>query len=109
MSSSGRSIALTSLAFLAALAVALVFLPRQADAITFAVNNTADVVDAAPGNGVCATAGGVCTLRAAIQEANADPGGDTITLPAGTYKLILGVPARMRTPAPPAISTSRRA
>jgi len=37
----------------------------------FTVNDLGDAVDATPGNGVCATAGGVCTLRAAIQEANA--------------------------------------
>lgn len=38
---------------------------------------------------MCATAGGDCTLRAAIQEANALPGNDTITLPAGTYTLTI--------------------
>ncbi len=41
-----------------------------AHSATFAVNSTADAVDTSPGNGICATAGGVCTLRAAIQEAN---------------------------------------
>ena len=55
----------------------------------FAVNSAADAVDAAPGDGVCVTAGGVCTLRAAIQEANAFPGADAIGLPAGTYTLTL--------------------
>jgi len=60
-----------------------------AHAANFTVNNSADVVDAAPGNGVCETATGnrVCTLRAAIQEANALPGNDTITLPPGLYVL----------------------
>lgn len=58
-----------------------------AHAATFTVNSTADAVDAALGDGVCATAGGQCTLRAAIQEANALAGADTITLPAGTYIL----------------------
>jgi uncharacterized repeat protein (TIGR01451 family)/CSLREA domain-containing protein len=39
---------------------------------TFTVNaNNSDVGDANQGDGVCATSGGVCTLRAAIQEANA--------------------------------------
>jgi hypothetical protein len=42
-----------------------------------------------PGNGVCATSAAACTLRAAIQEANALDGADTITLPAGTYVLTL--------------------
>ena len=55
----------------------------------FVVNSTLDAVDAAPGNGVCATAGGVCTLRAAVQEANALPGADVITLPAGIYMLTI--------------------
>ena len=35
------------------------------------VNSTADNADANPGNGVCADANGFCTLRAAVQEANA--------------------------------------
>jgi CSLREA domain-containing protein len=60
---------------------------RSVYAATFTVNSTADDVDAAPGNGVCATATGVCTLRAAIQETNARSGADTIVLPAGTYTL----------------------
>lgn len=55
----------------------------------FTVNSTADAADASPGDGVCATTGGVCTLRAAVQEANALAGTDTITLPAGTYTLNL--------------------
>ena len=60
-------------------------------AATFVVNSTADVVDVSPGNGECKTAGGECTLRAAIQEANALRAAEaiTITLPAGTYTLTL--------------------
>jgi hypothetical protein len=34
--------------------------------------------DATPGDGICATASAICTLRAAIQEANAHAGADTI-------------------------------
>ncbi|HYN88641.1 MAG TPA: CSLREA domain-containing protein, partial [Ardenticatenaceae bacterium] len=41
---------------------------------TFTVDSTADVVDQSPGNGTCATSHGSCTLRAAIQEANAREG-----------------------------------
>lgn len=59
--------------------------PRAA----FTVNSTADAVDVAPGNGVCATVTNACTLRAAIQEANALAGDDIISLPAGTYTLTL--------------------
>jgi CSLREA domain-containing protein len=47
-------------------------------ASTYTVNDLGDAPDAAPGNDVCATAGAVCTLRAAIMEANAHPGPDTI-------------------------------
>lgn len=69
----------------------LVNSPLQA--ATFLVTSTADAVDAAPGDGTCATSAGVCTLRAAIQEANAFVGGeklgDIINLPAGTYTLTL--------------------
>ncbi len=56
----------------------------------FVVNSTADGVDASPGNLICATSGGACTLRAAIQEANAHFGADRIVLPAGTFTLTLG-------------------
>ncbi len=42
------------------------------------VNSTGDADDALPGNGVCATSTGTCTLRAAIDEANARSGADTI-------------------------------
>ncbi len=60
-----------------------------APSVTFTVNTTADLQDTNPGNGICADGGGNCSLRAAVQEANALPGADTITLPAGTYGLTL--------------------
>src|SRR5207302_6707572 len=46
----------------------------------FVVNSTGDGDDAFPGDGQCETAvgNGVCTLRAAIEETNAHPGGDGI-------------------------------
>ncbi len=56
---------------------------------TLTVDSTADAVDADPGDGVCADASGACTLRAAVQEANACPGDQEIVLPAGTYTLTL--------------------
>ena len=55
----------------------------------YVVNSSADEVDASPGAGGCATAGGACTLRAAVQEANAHAGPDVITLPAGVFVLSL--------------------
>lgn len=51
---------------------------------TFVVNSTADAADAALGNGVCAAAGGACTLRAAIQESNAVAGADVIGFAIGS-------------------------
>ncbi|HVS81721.1 MAG TPA: LamG-like jellyroll fold domain-containing protein [Pyrinomonadaceae bacterium] len=61
----------------------------------FTVNDNGDASDANPGDGLCATAGSVCTLRAAIEEANAltacgtidinfSIGSSTITLTNGT-------------------------
>ena len=49
-----------------------------AAAKTFTVNVIGDGVDANPGDGLCLTSGNTCTLRAAIQEANANAGKDTI-------------------------------
>ena len=61
-------------------------LSTAASAVTFAVNSVVDVPDADPGDGVCRTApeNTVCTLRAAIMEANALPGADRIELRANT-------------------------
>lgn len=55
--------------------------------VTFTVNSTLDEPDKLPGDGKCKSKPSkVCTLRAAIMENNAT-GGNTILLPAGTYKL----------------------
>ena len=81
------------------LAVLLLFLSMQPatpllaepDA-TFVVTLTFDATDSAPGDGICAISaalGSGCTLRAAIQEANARPGPDTIQLPPGLYQLTI--------------------
>jgi CSLREA domain-containing protein len=63
--------------------------PEPGDPGYFVVNSTADSVDFMPGNGVCATRSGTCTLRAALQESNAMAGSNTVELPAGTYLLTL--------------------
>jgi CSLREA domain-containing protein len=57
---------------------------------TFVVNSTADDEDLNPGDAICATAGGVCTLRAAIVEANLHTGPDTIgfNIPGGGVQTI---------------------
>jgi len=62
---------------------------------SFTVNSTADLPDQTPGDGICATGRTApdgsgnpeCTLRAAIQESNADSGPTRIAVPAGTYFL----------------------
>lgn len=67
------------------LGITFMFLSVAANAATFVVNTTNDTADATPGDGMCADAGAQCSLRAAISEANALAGDDTITLPAGIY------------------------
>ena len=68
-----------------------------APAATFVVNTTVDGPDANPGDGVCRTAAGVCTFRAAIQEANVTTASDTIAFGiagSGVHTLqTAGVPA----------------
>ncbi len=64
-------------------------IPEAATAMTFTVNTTNDAADSTPGDGVCNATGG-CTLRAAIDEANINPGPDTIlfSIPGGGVKTI---------------------
>ena len=52
---------------------------------TYAVDSTADAVDDNPGNGVCHSALGGCTLRAALMEAAAEDAPVLIALPAGVF------------------------
>lgn len=72
-----------------ALAVLMVSATQIAHAAAFTVNTTNDTVDATPGDGICADVNGDCSLRAAIREANALAGTDTVTVPAGTYTLTI--------------------
>ncbi len=66
-------------------------------AATFTVNSGFDVNDLAPGNGLCVAylvivipaVLSYCTLRGAIEEANALAGEDSILLGSGTYSLSL--------------------
>src|SRR5438067_2144796 len=69
------------------------WLAVSAPAATFTVNSTGDESDPVPSDGVCGTvaidkthSGGPCTLRAAIESANANANTDTIqfNLPAGS-------------------------
>ena len=81
-------------AFAACLSVSL---PAMATTVatTFVVNSTADTI-----GGSCAAGSATCTLRAAVQAANAalPPGvSTTITVPAGTYLLSQSSPCAIRT------------
>lgn len=70
---------------LLALFLGLALPARPALAATLTVTSRGDEPDASPGDGTCQTSIGTCTLRAAIGEANALTGDDTIgfALPAG--------------------------
>ena len=77
-SSAERGLNLTAVVALVALAL---LGPTTAFAqLKFSVNSTGDAGDFSTRNGVCETAPGnaVCTLRAAIQESNAQVGSDSI-------------------------------
>lgn len=54
---------------------------------SFTVNTATMNPDASPGNGICADSTGLCSLIAAMQEANSLAGSDSISIPAGTYYL----------------------
>ncbi len=54
---------------------------------TFIVNDTGDAEDADPADGVCATATGACTLRAAIQQANAQADADDLLMDVISFEI----------------------
>lgn len=57
-------------------------------AISFQVNSPLDEVDADLADGLCLTAAGTCTLRAAVMQSNMISNSDVeINLPAGEFKL----------------------
>jgi CSLREA domain-containing protein len=76
-----RTLPVTSLLFLV--------LAAPVFANDYTVDSTADAADPSPGDGVCDDGDGNCTLRAAIQTANAHGGDDTVIVPAGVYELTL--------------------
>jgi uncharacterized repeat protein (TIGR01451 family)/CSLREA domain-containing protein len=73
--SSGLGAAVCALFFLFVLA-------PSAGAATFVVNTTDDLDPDG-----CTTAANGCTLREAFEDANASPGDDVVTLPAGHYRI----------------------
>lgn len=65
------------------MALLMCFSPTQAADEIFWVDSAADSADSTPGDCICRNAGGDCTLRAAIEEANACSGGQTIRFSSG--------------------------
>jgi Right handed beta helix region len=74
-------------AWLTAAAIVLAAPTGAGAAEIFTVDSTRDLLDADTADNLCATAGGRCTLRAAIQQANVTPGTDIVKLPNGTFEL----------------------
>lgn len=70
--------------------VAILFAMSSAQALDLVVNSVADDHDAQPGDGTCETTRGSCTLRAAIEEANAALSGEIHAI---TFDLLPGVTA----------------
>ena len=68
----------TILAAAGVLAVTVGLSPLTTQAATFVVDDTGDASDANLANNLCQTAAGACTLRAAIEQANASSGADNI-------------------------------
>jgi len=74
-------------------AVSLDFMqPAAHAAAAFTVDSTGDGADGNTADGVCNDGAGNCTLRAAIEQANATPGTDTINFQIGTgvQTIVLG-------------------
>jgi CSLREA domain-containing protein len=72
------------------------------DSALFVVDSADDAADSHPGDGVCATASG-CTLRAAIQEANALAGLDHIAFAIGSGERRISVSSALPTITDPVI------
>src|ERR1043165_4948665 len=75
-------------------------LSHPARAATFTVNSTADTA------GSCAPGSATCTLRAAVQAANATLGANPIRVPAGTYLLSQSAVCLNRTTKNPNLNAS---
>ncbi len=62
---------------------------QDSSATQFMVDTTSDTTDASPGDGQCADADGACSLRAAVQEANATGDQVEIVLDRARYDLTI--------------------
>lgn len=98
-------------AYVPALLGALLFAPG-AGAATLTVDSLNDTLDQNPGNGACADASSKCTLRAAIGEANALAGEDTINFTVSGdidvgSELTVQAPVRIEGPGPEDLTVRR--
>lgn len=64
--------------------------PPVIGTVQFKVNTPVDGPDAAPGDGICASSTGFCTLRAAMEESNAQVYPALVNVPDGVYDLASG-------------------
>jgi len=75
----------------ASFAFVFAFWPGAVTAASFLVDTALDSHDQILGDGLCSDPGGMCSLRAGVEEANALGGPDTISLGVvGPYNLTLG-------------------
>ncbi|MBI1886578.1 MAG: CSLREA domain-containing protein [Chloroflexi bacterium] len=104
MTGAGPAVRLT-IRLLTATVIALAMLvvadeSHPAFALTFTVDSTADNADSNTGDGVCDDGSGACTLRAAIEQANATAATDVIEFSIGagavTIDLVSGLPSISR-------------
>ena len=88
------------LGLLMLLAVGLTARPAQAQSNIFVIDSLGDAHDSNTSDGQCQTSGGACTLRAAIQQSNADA-------PNGPDDIDFGIPGQVNlTGALPSITNS---
>ncbi len=71
------------------LATIVALFPAAGRAFVYTVNTTTDSGDINTADGLCLDAANLCSLRAAIQQANAWPGSDTIVLDGSSYPLTI--------------------
>jgi hypothetical protein len=76
-------------------AVGLLLWAVPAAASTYVVDLPGDFGDSTPGDDSCAGGPGGCSLRAAVEEANAHGGPDIVDLPPNDYELNLGGPGSL--------------
>jgi CSLREA domain-containing protein len=88
----GRIYMIRLLTYALIVATLLSFDARSVAAATFTVNSAADTHDANPGDGICGDSAAGCSFRAAVEEASALPGSDTVRFERnlGLISLVLG-------------------